>query len=206
MWSNPMQKRPGVGSGLAFVVTGPSGAGKNSVIDLVMAELPGLVYSVSYTSRPRRPSEVDHEDYVFVSPDEFLQRIAANDFLEHVTYLDDHYGTSRSQIEGFVARGLDVILNIEVEGAKTLQKRDMGDMRVVYIFLTPSSIHELEERLRKRNTEDGPKIRRRLEVAKREMDSLPLFDYLVINDDLITAVRELSSIIVAERIRLPRTP
>ena len=194
--------RKGIGSGLAFVVTGPSGAGKNSVIDRAMAVLPGLVYSVSYTSRPRRPTEVTGEDYVFVSQEQFVQRIEDGDFLEHVTYLDDHYGTSRSQLEGFISDGLDVILNIEVKGAKTLQGKDMGRTKVLYIFLTPSSTEELESRLRKRNTEDNPKIERRLEVAKREMLELPCFDFLIINDDLDTAVQELVSIIIAERIRV----
>ena len=202
MSNSLVEMRTGIGNGLAIVVTGPSGAGKNSVIDLVMAQLPGLVYSVSYTSRPKRPNEMDGEDYVFVSEEEFLQRIEAEDFLEHVTYLDDHYGTSRSQIENFIALGSDVILNIEVEGAKTLQQKDLGETKVIYVFLTPSSMEELEARLQKRNTEDEPKIQRRLEVAKREMAALPYFDYLVINDDLDTAVRELMSIIVAERIRI----
>ena len=202
MSNSPADSRRGIGSGLAFVVTGPSGAGKNSVIDRVIAMLPGLVYSVSYTSRPRRPSEVDGEDYVFVSREQFVQRIEEDDFLEHVTYLDDHYGTSRSQLEDFVSRGLDVILNIEVKGAKMLQQKGMGSIKVLYAFLTPSSTEELESRLRKRNTEDEAKIQRRLEVAKREMQELPCFDFLIINDDLDTAVQELASIIVAERIRV----
>jgi len=197
------EQRQGIGNGLAFVVTGPSGAGKNSVIDLVMDRLPGLTYSVSYTSRTRRPNEVDGEDYVFVTPQAFRDRIEAGDFLEHVTYLDDHYGTSRSQIDGFVAEGLDVILNIEVTGARTLQAKEIPGIRVIYVFLTPSSVDELESRLRKRNTEDEEKIQRRLAVAKREMLALPEFDYLVINDDLDTAVDELASIIIAERVRIP---
>jgi len=202
MSNSLVEKRTGIGSGLAFVVTGPSGAGKNSVIDLMMAQIPGLVYSVSYTSRPKRPAEIDGEDYVFVSEDEFVGRVEAGDFLEHVIYLDDHYGTSKSQIEDSIARGFDVVLNIEVEGAKTLQQEDLGRTKVVYVFLTPSSMEELEARLRKRDTEDETKIQRRLQVAKQEMKALPRFDYLVINDDLEMAVRELASIVVAERIRL----
>ena len=145
---------------------------------------------------------MDGRDYLFVSKPAFLQRVEAGDFLEHVTYLDDHYGTSRSQLEGFVARGLDVLLNIEVVGAKALQEQDFGHIKVVYVFLTPSSMSELERRLRTRNTEDEAKIRRRLEVAEREMEALPRFDYLVINDDLDTAVHELASIIIAERVRV----
>jgi guanylate kinase len=202
MSSSLVQMRRGIGRGLAVVVSGPSGAGKNSVIDRVMCRLPALVFSVSYTSRAPRPSEVDGRDYLFVSKPAFLQRIQDGDFLEHVTYLDDHYGTSRSQLEGFVARGLDVLLNIEVVGAKALQEQDFGRIKVVYVFLTPSSMSELERRLRTRNTEDEAKIRRRLEVAEREMEALPHFDYLVINDDLDTAVDELASIIIAERVRV----
>ena len=203
MWNDPSESRAGIGSGLMFVVTGPSGAGKNSVIDLVMEQLPGLVYSVSYTSRAPRSCEVPGRDYVFVTREEFQQRIAADDFLEHVTYLDDHYGTSKSQIAEFIEENLDVILNIEVEGAKTLQTKQLEGIRIVYIFLTPSSQDELADRLRKRNTEDDEKIARRLEVAKREMKSLPSFDYLVINDDLDEAVREMAAIVTAERIRIP---
>ena len=203
MWNDPSESRAGIGSGLMFVVTGPSGAGKNSVIDLVMEQLPGLVYSVSYTSRAPRSCEVPGRDYVFVTREEFQQRIAADDFLEHVTYLDDHYGTSKSQIAEFIEENLDVILNIEVEGAKTLQTKQLEGVRIVYIFLTPSSQDELADRLRKRNTEDDEKIARRLEVAKREMKSLPSFDYLVINDDLDEAVREMAAIVTAERIRIP---
>jgi len=202
MSNSPADSRRGIGSGLAFVVTGPSGAGKNTVIDLVMAKLPGLAYSVSYTSRPRRPSEVDGQDYIFISQEQFVRRIEEGDFLEHVTYLDDHYGTSRSQLADFIARGFDVILNIEVEGAKSLQEHDLWDTKVIYVFLAPSSMEELEARLRKRRTEDESKIQRRLEVATREMLALPCFDYFVINDDLEAAVQELASIIVAERIRV----
>lgn len=202
MWNNLTDRRMGIGRGLAFVVTGPSGAGKNSVIDLVMARLPGLVFSVSYTSRPRRPAEVDGRDYIFVSEDEFVGRIEAGDFLEHVTYLDVHYGTSRTQVDEFIAQGLDVILNIDVEGAKTLRQQNWDNTKVVYVFLTPSSLEELGARLRKRNTEDESKIEKRLQMAQQEMEALHYFDYLVINDDLKTAADELAAIIVAERIRL----
>ncbi len=202
MSNSILEARRGVGSGLAFVVTGPSGAGKNSVIDRVMERLPNLVYSISYTSRPPRSCETPGEDYMFVSKEEFSRRIEAGDFLEHVTYLDDHYGTSRSQIEAFIKHGNDVILNIEVKGARTLQELDLPGIRVVYIFLTPSSLTELEIRLRKRNTEDDAKIQRRLHVAREEMKELPRFDYLVINDALDRAIDELASIILAERTRI----
>ena len=198
--------RKGIGSGLAFVVTGPSGAGKNSVIDRVMKELPGLAFSVSYTTRPPRPGEIDGVDYIYVSRAEFLRLIEKGDFIEHMTYLDDMYGTSRSQIEGIFAAGKDVILNIYVEGAKSLHKTGLGKHTIVYVFLTPSSLDRLAERLRRRGSENEEEIKERLCVAESELKALSTFDYLVINDDFDTAVAELSAIITAERLRIIQVP
>lgn len=195
-------RRRGIGSGLAFVVCGPSGAGKNSVIERVMQILPGLSYSVSYTTRPQRLGEVDGVDYHYVSRQKFVELLAKGELVEHVTYLGDQYGTSRSQIEEVFTRGEDVILNIDVEGAKTLQKQGLLDFTVVYIFLAPSSLELLEKRLRARGTENEEQIYGRLDVAAKEMAALPLFDYLVLNDDIEVAVEELRSIITAERSRL----
>ena len=196
-------QRRGIGSGLAFVVSGPSGAGKNSVIERVMADLPGLSYSVSYTTRTRREDEVDGVDYHYVSSQEFERLVANGELIEHVTYLGDQYGTGRAQIREVIERGEDVLLNIDVEGAKTLRKKGLIDRAAtVYVFLAPSSLDRLEERLRKRGTEDEGAIRARLDVAAREMEALPHFDYLVINDELNRAVEELRAIILAERCRL----
>lgn len=202
MSSDLSTRRRGSGRGLAFVVTGPSGAGKTSVIDRVMAQLPNLAFSVSYTSRPPRPGEVDGQDYLFVSRSAFQERIEDGDFLEHVTYLDDHYGTSRSQIGEMIRQGCDVILNIEVKGARKLQQESIPGLHVVYVFLAPSSVEVLEARLRRRDTEAEDVIQRRLEVALREIEQLDDFGYLVINDDLQEAVGELASIIIAERARI----
>ena len=198
--------RRGIGSGLAFIVSGPSGAGKNSVIERVMADLPGLSYSVSYTTRARREDEVEGVDYHYVSPQEFERLIAEGELIEHVTYLGDQYGTGRAQIREVIERGEDVVLNIDVEGAKTLRPKGLIDgVTTVYVFLAPSSLDRLEERLRKRGTEDEGAIRARLDVAAREMGALPHFDYLVINDELDRAVEELEAIILAERGRLLRS-
>lgn len=195
-------RRRGVGSGLAFVVCGPSGAGKNSVIERVMQILPGLSFSVSYTTRSQRPGEVDGVDYHYVSHQEFDRLLAAGKLVEHVTYLGDQYGTSRAQIEQVFARGEDVILNIDVAGAKTLKQQGLLDFTVVYVFLALSSLGLLEERLRARGTENDEQISARLEVAAKEMEALPYFDYLVLNDHIEAAVDELCAIIVAERSRL----
>lgn len=202
MSSDVTARRKGIGHGLAFVVSGPSGAGKNSVINRAVEGIPGLTYSVSYTTRPRRSHETDGVDYLFVSREEFARRIERGDFAEHVTYLGDLYGTSRSQIDDAVARGLDVILNIDVEGAKLVRRAGLGEHTVVYVFLVPSSLARLEERLRARGTENDAEIAARLEVAAREMEAIDVFDYLVINDDLEAAVAELRAIVAAERLRI----
>ncbi len=197
-----VKTRRGVGGGIAFVVCGPSGAGKNSVIERVMQILPGLSYSVSYTTRPRRSGEVNGKDYYYITHQEFDRLVSEGEMVEHVTYLGDQYGTSRAQICEVFSREKDVILNIDVEGAKTLKGSGLLDFSVIYVFLTPSSLAILGERLRIRGTEDEEEIRARLTVAAQEMETLPLFDYLVVNDELDIAVDELRSIIVAERSRI----
>lgn len=197
-----VKTRRGVGGGIAFVVCGPSGAGKNSVIERVMQILPGLSYSVSYTTRPRRSNEVNGKDYYYITHQEFDRLVSEGEMVEHVTYLGDQYGTSRAQICEVFSREKDVILNIDVEGAKALKGSGLLDFSVVYVFLTPSSLAILGERLRIRGTEDEEEIRARLTVAAQEMETLPLFDYLVVNDELDIAVDELRSIIVAERSRI----
>lgn len=202
MSSDIEARRKGVGHGLAIVVSGPSGAGKNSVINRAIEGIPGLKYSVSYTTRPRREHEVDGVDYLFVSREEFARRIESGDFVEHVTYLDDFYGTSGSQIDGLVAQGYDVMLNIDVEGARRVRRTGLGDHTVVYVFLVPSSLSRLEERLRARGTETDNQIADRLEAATREMKAIDAFDYLVINDELDAAVAELRAIVAAERLRI----
>ena len=202
MSSEAISLRRGVGGGVAFVVCGPSGAGKNSVIERVMDVLPGLSYSVSFTTRPRRSDEVDGRDYHFITDAEFKRLVEENEVVEHVTYLGHQYGTSRDQIKSVFAEGRDVILNIDVNGARALMERGLSDFSVVYVFLTPSSLQILGTRLRERGTETDQQIESRLSVAAEEMKSMPLFEYLVINDDLDTAVDELRSIVVAERCRL----
>lgn len=195
-------QRRGAGRGLAFVVSGPSGAGKNSVIDRVLEMEPDLAFSVSYTTRPRRRREVEGIDYHYVSREEFARLLEAGELLEHVTYHEDQYGTGRAQIDAMITAGKDVILNVDVEGAKRLQASGMPPYSVIYVFLVPSSLRRLEERLRARGSEDTDQIADRLKIAEREMEALSLFDYLVINDDFDTAVAELRTIIVAERLRI----
>ncbi|HHR84879.1 guanylate kinase [Candidatus Bipolaricaulota bacterium] len=197
-----IEHRRGVGGGLAFVVCGPSGAGKNSVIERVMEVIPGFSYSVSFTTRPRRSDEVDGRDYHFITDKQFTELVENDEVVEHVTYLGHKYGTSRAQIKEVFAEGKDVILNIDVNGAKKLMDRGLNDFSIVYVFLTPSSLEILGTRLRERGTETEKQMQARLAVAAKEMKSMPLFEYLVINDDLDTAVDELRAIVVAERCRI----
>lgn len=194
--------RRGVGGRTAFIVSGPSGAGKNTAIDRVVKTVPHLAYSVSYTTRSRRPGEADGVDYHYVCHAAFERRVAEGDFLEHATYLGDRYGTSRSQIAALFARGDDVILNIDVEGAKTLRRDTRAGFFAVYVFFTTASLDSLRARLEERGTETPREIVARLEVAKRELEALPLFDYLVLNERLEDAVAELGSIVVAARCRV----
>lgn len=196
------EARRGAGSGIAFVVTGPSGAGKTSVINRVMGELQALAFSVSHTTRKRREGEIAGTDYVFVSEDEFERLVQAGEFAEHTRYSGFRYGTTRTQLEECFVRGDDVILNVEVEGAKSLRERGFGNHPIVYVFLAPSTLDLLAERLRDRGTETEAKISERVAVAAREMDALDSFDYLVVNDDLDQAVSELRAIVVAERSRI----
>jgi guanylate kinase len=191
-----------MGGRTAFIVSGPSGAGKNTAIDRVVKTVPHLAYSVSCTTRSRRPGEVDGVDYHYVSHAAFERRVAEGDFLEHATYLGDRYGTSRSQIAALFARGDDVILNIDVEGAKTLRRDTRAGFFAVYVFFTTASLDSLRARLEERGTESPEEIAARLEVAKRELEALPLFDYLVLNERLEDAVAELRSIVLAARCRV----
>jgi len=196
--------RRGVGSGIAFVVTGPSGAGKTSVIERVMNAIPRLAFSVSHTTRSRRSGETDGEDYLFVSEDDFDRLVQEGAFVEHTVYSGAHYGTSRTQLEAAFERGDDVILNVEIEGAESLRTVGLAGRPIVYVFLAPSSLDRLAERLRVRGTESEAKIAERIAVAAREMDALDAFDYLVVNDELDVAVAELAAIVVAERARVTR--
>jgi len=194
--------RRGIGSGIAFVVTGPSGAGKTSVIERAMEALEGLAFSVSHTTRAIRDCETDGEDYVFVSEETFAELVQAGAFIEHAEFSSARYGTSFEQLERAFAGGNDVILNIEVQGAANVRARGLGAHPSIQVFLAPSSLDRLAERLRKRGTDDEAKIAERISVAEREMACLQDFDYLVINDDLDDAVEELCTIIRAERLRI----
>ena len=176
-----------------FVVTGPSGAGKGTLIRKLVAARPDLAVAVSATTRPRRPAEEDGRDYHFLSGEEFQRRVDAGDFLEHVDYVSGHrYGTLREEVDGILASGRSVILELETHGAKEVQA-SLPD--AVTIFIEPPSFAELERRLRDRATESAGEIGERLELARRQAEEAGDFDHVVTNDDVGRAVEELGAIV-----------
>jgi len=186
----------GRGRGILFVVAAPSGTGKTSVCRRVVSKDPEIVFSVSHTTRSRRGGEADGVDYHFVDVDEFERMAADGEFLENAIYNGNHYGTSWAAIEGPLASGQDVILEIEAQGARQVRDR-REDAR--FLFLLPPSMAELERRLTGRGTDSPIEIRGRLARAEEELDAIHLFDYAVVNEDLDRCVAEVEAIIDAER-------
>ncbi|MBC5815786.1 MAG: guanylate kinase [Candidatus Eremiobacteraeota bacterium] len=191
------------GPGLLFVVSGPSGAGKDTLVDALRQRMPRLKYSVSATTRAPRPGENEGEHYFFLSRDDFQKRIASNGFLEHREYNGNLYGTPRDFVEHTLTEGYDLFMKPEVNGALAI-KAAFPD--AVLIFLLPDKFSHLRERLLARRTETNEEIARRLEIAHSEMQYLRNFDYIVINEDRREeeAVNDLEAIVRAERFRIHR--
>jgi guanylate kinase len=189
--------------GKLFVVSGPSGVGKDAVLERLLTQLSGVVRSVSATTRAPRPGEVHGVDYYFLTRAEFQSWIDQGNFFEYERYGAHLYGTPRHKIAEMRARGLDVILKIEVIGAQKVRRQAVD---TTLIFLQPPSLEELERRLRKRGTDTEARIRERLEIAQTELACIPFYDYLVTNDDLQTAVDAVRSIVIAERCRISSLP
>lgn len=183
---------------MLFVVSGPSGGGKSTLIRGVLREVPRLRFSVSHTTRPRRASEREGRDYHFVPPDVFQRMIARGAFLEWAKVHDHLYGTSRAEVAG--RRG-DVLLDIDVQGARQVRAALGPASEAVFVFVTPPSFRELARRLRARGEDDATAVARRLRNARDEMKAAAGFDYAVINDDLETAVAELKAVVLAARCR-----
>jgi guanylate kinase len=191
------------GPGLLFVVSGPSGAGKDTLVDALRRRMPRLRYSVSATTRAPRPEEVEGEQYFFVSPEEFARRLAAGELLEWREYNGYLYGTPREYIERTVRDGYDVILKPEVNGALAV-KSAYPD--AVLIFLVPDQFSNLRRRLLERRTETNEEILRRLDIGQEEMKHIRRFDYVVVNaqGQSDVAVADLQAILHAERFRMHR--
>ena len=179
-------------TGQLYVISAPSGAGKTSLVKALLGAHPGLVVSVSHTTRSPRPHEVDGRDYHFVSPAEFARLAAAGAFLEHARVFDNQYGTGRDQVAAQLAAGHSVLLEIDWQGARQIR---IGMPGCVSIFVLPPSRGALEERLRTRRTDSDAVIARRLADAATDMSHCPEFDYAVVNDRFEQAVAELLTII-----------
>lgn len=184
-----------------FVISGPSGSGKSTIIGRLLEKRPGLYFSVSATTRAPRTGERDGVSYFFRSREEFEEMISRGELLERAEYAGSYYGTPAAAVEEMRAAGVDVLLDIEVQGARQVRK---GIDDAVFIFVTPLGLDALESRLRLRATESEEKILRRMETARQEYNEVNRYDYVVINDELDRAVEELNSIITAESCRLSR--
>ncbi|MCC7044407.1 MAG: guanylate kinase [Acidobacteria bacterium] len=188
--------------GLLFVVSAPSGTGKTTVVDRLVERSARLTRSRSYTSRARRPGEVEGVDYNFVSRDRFEAMIREDAFLEWADIFGNLYGTGREATELELAAGHDLVLVIDVQGARQVRHRLPG--RAVEIFVLPPSFEVLAARLRGRNKDPEDAIARRLATASREVSAVEEYDYVVVNDDIDRCVSEIESIVTAERARLAR--
>jgi guanylate kinase len=187
--------------GLLFIVSAPSGAGKTTLVERLVEEVPHLRMSRSYTSRPAREGEIDGVDYNFVTRARFEEMIAAGDFLEWAPVFGNLYGTCASECEALIASGHDVVLVIDVQGARKVRARGL---ETTAVFVMPPSLGELEQRLRGRSKDSEVEIQRRLQVARSEVAAFSEYDYVIVNDELPAAVDRLRSIVMAERARLQR--
>lgn len=187
--------------GILFVISGPSGVGKTSIIRSVLERVKNVVFSVSCTTRKQRPGEINGVDYFFISQEEFDEMIRGNKFLEWAKVHDNYYGTPLNFVFKHMDDGNDVILDIDVQGALNV-KRNFAKAK--FIFIAPPSYQTLGERLKRRGTETEEKIQRRLETARKEIKYIPEFEYLIINEDLESSITNLISIIYAERLKFDK--
>ena len=184
--------------GKLIIISGPSGAGKSSVVFTAMEGREDFCFSTSVTTRSPRPGEVDGREYFFINQDRFDEMVANNELLEHATYVSNSYGTPRAFVEAQLEKGMNVILDIEIQGARQVFEK-MPD--AVTIFIMPPSMGELRRRLVTRGTDTPETIDARIRRAGQEIHEADFYRYLIVNEDLETAAREFSAIITAEHCR-----
>jgi guanylate kinase len=184
-----------------FIVSAPSGSGKSTLVKGLLATVPGLRFSISYTTRVARGAEVDGENYYFISRPEFEERLGRSEFLEHAEVFGNYYGTHRSELEKAGRAGCDLVLDIDVQGAAQLKGKVPG---AVTIFILAPSRDILEQRLRARSEDRDDVIARRLQAAAEEIRNYELYDYVLVNRVVEESVDTLAAIVKAERVRRSR--
>ncbi|NTU43140.1 MAG: guanylate kinase [Nitrospirales bacterium] len=185
--------------GSLFVVSAPSGAGKTTLCQKLCEILPGISHSVSYTTRSPRPGEIDGVHYTFVDQGEFRSMVAGGEFLEWAEVHGNLYGTSRGRVEASLMEGADIILDVDVQGARQIKEK-LPDS--ILLFILPPSMEVLQERLTGRQSDSEEVIRRRIMRAKEEISEYKRYDYVIVNDLFDDALRELFAIVTAERARI----
>jgi len=187
------------GNGILFVITAPSGTGKSSLCWAAIEHVDNLAFSVSHTTRPPRINEKEGRDYYFVDENTFKRMVSKDEFLEWAVVYDRYYGTSKAEIERARRRGVDLLIEIDRQGARQIREK-LPD--AVGIIIVPPSLEVLRERLKERGTESEEEIERRLAIAADELSEFPHFEYAVINDNFELATRRIVHIIHAERLKV----
>jgi guanylate kinase len=188
--------------GLMLVLSSPSGAGKTTLSRKLLQSDPGIVISVSATTRARRPNEVDGRDYSFVTPEKFAAMVKADEFFEHATVFEHRYGTPKKPVTDALAAGRDVLFDIDWQGTQQLKERAREDL--VSVFILPPSHDELERRLKTRAQDSDEIVARRMAKAASEISHWPEYDYVVLNREIERALAQVKSILEAERARRTR--
>jgi len=189
--------------GLLIVLSGPSGAGKGTLCKALREQMPELKYSISATTRAPRAGEVEGVNYYYITKEKFDEMLAQGEFLEWAKVYDNYYGTPKKQVMESLERGEDIILEIDIQGAMQIKKHYP---KGVFIFILPPSIRELEKRITNRGTDSEEVIKKRLSCVQEELAYVSEYDYVVINDEVQTAVEKLKAIIIAEKCRPQRKP
>ena len=187
--------------GSLIILSGPSGAGKGTILNELLSHNTNLKFSTSMTTRAPRDGETDGKEYFFVTEEEFQEEIKKDGFLEYATVHGNHYGTLKRVVDSDLDQGYDVILDIDIQGALNIKEKKVD---AVFIFIMPPSMRELRDRLVKRGTESKEKLIERFKNAYKEINEMPKYNYVVINDEVETAVKKVEAILVAERCRVER--
>jgi guanylate kinase len=184
--------------GQLFIVAAPSGGGKTSLVNQLMMTLPLIELSISHTTRPARPKEKNGKDYFFVDKAEFEEMVKCHAFLEHAKVFDNYYGTSKQQIEERLLQGIDIVLDIDWQGAQQIRQIMPN---AISIFLLPPSLETLRERLQNRQQDNLEIIEKRMQQARSELKHFDEFDYLIVNKEFELALEQLKAIVIAERLK-----